>query len=1146
MKMACCVLASGVLLSLLVPIGPDGTAAGPGAPSQAASASPVRSDGWHQATSAPRPWEQRSAVPESMLQGSQRLKIDADYGKMPVHFIPNQGQMDRQVAYYVQGKDKSLYFTPAGVTIALTGAAKSTNQATSMESGPAGPRAPAGERWAVKLDFVGATEGVMPVGEDETGAVVSYFKGQQKDWRAGLPTYSRIVYRDLWPGIDLVYHGTANRLKYEFVVHPGADPSRIRLAYRGTDSLSVDDAGRLNVMTPQGGFQDDVPVAYQEKDGGKVEIELAYEVETAASGDAATNARPSSWEYGFKVGDYDSHLPLVLDPAVIVYCGFIGGSARDQASAIAVDALGNAYVTGSTLSTETTFPASTGPDLTYSGGTDAFIAKVNPAGSALIYCGYIGGDYIESSSYSGADQGYGIAVDGAGCAYVIGFTNSSEVTFPVIVGPDLTYNGVRSYPDKTHVPYYDEDAFVAKINAAGTALVYCGYIGGAEYERGLGIAVDAGGNALVSGYTWSTEATFPVTVGPDVTYNGAKDAFVAKVNAAGTALSYCGYVGGSGSDSASGIALDSAGNSYLVGSTESSQATFPVLAGPGLAYRGNSDAFVAKIDAAGASLSYCGYIGGYPEDHGAAIAVDGAANAYVVGTAASHEDTFPASVGPDITHNGHDDAFIAKVAASGAALVYCGFIGGSYNDYGNGVAVDGLGNAYVAGKTFSAETSFPVREGPDPGFNNPFNPASPVSDGFVARVNPGGTGLVYCGYIGGSENDACNGIAVDGQGNAYVTGATRSSEATFPVAAGPDLGFNGTGLADDAFVAKISYREAEKHAVGDVDGDGKDEVAVDFGPAGIWLYDQGGWSQLAPENPESLLADRVDPSYQGDILADLGSLGLWIWHAGDWSQMSPAEAEGLAVGLVPMGEGDVGKRNLIVDFGGLGLWLWPGYVGTWYTLGGTNADQIVTAELGPYATDWIIGDFGSLGLWAWDNSTWSQRWIQLSGLNPDYLLKCRLSRRERLVADFGPLGLWSYIYSAAEGWARLTDADADSVIAADTDGDGIGEIVGDFGPLGLWLWDGQWTELSGADCESTMAADVTGDGSDEVVMDFGSDGLWVWNNGPWSRLTTLNPEYLLSADTNGDGAKEILGDFGARGFWMWNGAWTVLSEDNPD
>ncbi len=279
--------------------------------------------------------------------------------------------------------------------------------------------------------------------------------------------------------------------------------------------------------------------------------------------------------FGFEVGEYDRSLPLVLDPANLIFCGYIGGNATDYGYGLAVDGSGNVYVTGLTQSTEATFPVTAGPGLTRHSDWDAFVAKVNADGTSLSYCGYIGGD--------GSDGGYGIAVDGSGSAYITGVTSSNELTFPVAVGPDLIYNGYT-------------DAFVAKVDAAGTDFIYCGYIGGSGYDAGRGIAVDHAGHAYIVGDTNSTEATFPLKVGPGLVHRGGRDGFVAKVNAAGTDLVYSGYIGGAGDDYGVGISEDGWGFAYVVGYTRSAEDTFPVLVGPGLTYNGNDyDVFVAKI-----------------------------------------------------------------------------------------------------------------------------------------------------------------------------------------------------------------------------------------------------------------------------------------------------------------------------------------------------------------------------------------------------------------------------------------------------------------------------------------------------------------------------------------------------------------------
>jgi len=724
--------------------------------------------------------------------------LKPDFGQLPLYFVENRGQVDERVAYYIQGSDKTLYFTSEGVTFALTRPSpdeSSRSPKSTISSRRARDEAhgrplahsrsptPPYSRWAVKLDFVGANPNVRPIGQSQTEAVFSYFKGKPDEWHTGLRTYSRIVYTNLWPGIDLVYYGTVNQLKYEFVVRPGADPNQIRLAYRGATDVRLNAAGQLEVTAPLGGFADDVPTAYQETAGGqRVAVPIAYALEQTPLASLAfldpRSAIQNPKSYGFRLGDYDPALPLVLDPAVLVYAGYIGGADWDQSFGIAVDGAGNVYVTGETHSTQATFPVTVGPDLTHNGSYyDAFVAKVNPAGTGLVYTGYIGG--------AGDDSGDGIAVDGAGSAYVTGETYSAQATFPVTVGPDLTHN-------------FGSDAFVAKVNPAGTGLVYAGYIGGNSFDHGLGIAVDGVGNAYVTGSTGSTEATFPVTGGPDLTYNFGSDAFVAQVNAAGTGLVYAGYIGGAGSDYGFGIAVDGAGNAYVTGYTLSTEATFPVTLGPDLTFNGTGyyDAFVAKVNVAGTGLVYAGYIGGAGQDYSEGIAVDGAGNAYVTGYTTSAQATFPVTVGPDLTHNGGlRDAFVAKVNPAGTGLVYAGYIGGNSFDHGLGIAVDGVGNAYVTGSTGSTEATFPVTVGPDLTYNG----SSP--DAFVAKVNVAGTGLVYAGYIGGAGQDYSEGIAVDGAGNAYVTGYTNSTEATLPAVGGPDLTYNGGSW--DAFVAKV-------------------------------------------------------------------------------------------------------------------------------------------------------------------------------------------------------------------------------------------------------------------------------------------------------------------------------------------------------
>jgi uncharacterized repeat protein (TIGR01451 family) len=700
--------------------------------------------------------------------GPSRIRLNIE--QLPLHFIENAGQVDAQVDYYLQGFDKTLYFTAQGVTIALEerGYLRDLARHASV-AGDSQPAAMAQRRVALKLDFIGANAAARVIAEEPAPALVSYFNGPQAEWKAGLRTYKKLVYRDLWPGIDLIYSGTVKRLKYMFLVKPGADPDLIQLAYRGADVVNIDGDGRIDVRTALGGFHDDRPTAYQPVDGAEIDVTVGYRSRAEAEG---------AFAYGFRVGSYDASLPLVIDPAILVYAGFIGGAGVDRGNAIALDTLGSAYITGETSSISN-FPVEAGPDISQNGGTDAFVAKVAADGQSLIYAGFIGG--------AGTDRATGIAVDGAGNAYVVGETNSG-ISFPTHIGPDLIHNGAV-------------DAFVAKVNASGSALIYAGFVGGANDDRGNAIALEQGcaSNcaAYIAGETISSEATFPDVVGPDLTHNGGVDAFAAKINPAGSALAYSGYIGGSSDDRANGIAVDAAGSVYITGETSSSAATFPDNVGPDLTHNGAIDAFVAKINTAGTALVYAGYLGGLLDDRGNAIAIEGGCAsdcaAYITGETSSTQSSFPVLVGPDLTHNGGIDAFVAKIEPDGTALIYAGYVGGFDNDRGAGIAVNAAGSMHLTGETSSTEATFPDTLGPDLTHNGGI-------DAFVAQVNTAGDALVYAGYVGGLGTDRGNGIALDSSGGVYVVGETNSDTASFPERIGPDSTQNGDF---DAFVAKI-------------------------------------------------------------------------------------------------------------------------------------------------------------------------------------------------------------------------------------------------------------------------------------------------------------------------------------------------------
>jgi Bacterial Ig-like domain (group 3)/Beta-propeller repeat len=594
-------------------------------------------------------------------------------------------------------------------------------------------------------------------GQDELAGTSNYFIGNDPaKWRTNVPTYAKVKYEGIYPGIDLVYYGNQRQLEYDFVVAPGADPHRIAFDVRGAKRIRRDAHGDL-VLTMKMG-EDEIrwhkPVVYQEKNGARQEIAARY---------AITEKN----RVGFELAKYDASKPLYIDP--LIYSTYLGGSGDDEGFSIAVDSAGNAYVTGITSSTD--FPTMNPMQPTNHGNADgdcfcdAFVAKINAAGSALVYSTYLGG--------SGYDSGWGIAVDSAGNAYVTGYTASTD--FPTKNPLQAAQGGYG-------------DAFVAKLSATGTALVYSTYLGGSFAEYGHHIAVDSAGNAYVTGDTGSTD--FPTTTNAvQPVYGGPNsDAFVSKLNPTGSALVYSTYLGGSGEDYGYDIALDSAGNAYVTGPTNSTD--FPTKNPLQGANAGSWDAFVAKINAAGSALVYSTYLGGRSEDGGERIAVDSGGQTYVTGYTYSID--FPTKNPLQGANAGGEDGFVAKINATGSGLVYSTYLGGSGREGGYGIAADSAGNAYVTGSTTS--TDFPTTI-------NAVQSANAGSwDAFVAKINAVGSALLYSSYLGGSGDDFGGGFAVDSSRNPYVTGQTSSTN--FPTMNPLQSTYGGGG--SDAFLAKTS------------------------------------------------------------------------------------------------------------------------------------------------------------------------------------------------------------------------------------------------------------------------------------------------------------------------------------------------------
>ena len=657
---------------------------------------------------------------------------------LPVSFVPNAGQLDTKLVHFsAQGTGYRFAFEAGQLLLSFAKGGKGSTLA---------------------LHFVGASPGVRLEPRDRLAGKVSFLLGRDPaKWHVGLPTYRELVYRNMWPGIDVLVRGDPGRLTYEFRLRPRADPRRIRLAYRGARTVALTRAGALSIATPVGALIDARPESYEVVGGGRVAVASRYVLGAHRT-------------YGFALAKHDSRRALVIDPG-LEYSTYLGGSGFEGVSGVAVEH-GDAYLSGCTDSLD--FPTTPGAfQPSFSGGLDAYVAKLAKNGSALVYATYLGG-----SDFTCLD---GIAAEG-GHAYVIG---SAGADFPTTPGAFQ-----RAYAG-------GEDVVVAKLAKDGASLAYSTYLGGSGDEEGHGIAVE-GGRAYVTG---NGPANFPTTPGAFQRANaGGVDAFVAEVSKDGSSLVYSTYLGGSGDEEGKGIAVEG-GRAYVAGFTGSTD--FPATRGafqPGYG-GGPADAFVTELDKTGSALEYSTFLGGSRDDGGNGIAVEGG-RAYITGGTFSSD--FPTTPGAfmAVAPGGLIDGFVTKLERDGSAATYSTYIGGRLSepgdpfvgdDEGNAIAVDD-GRASVAGATNSLD--FPTT--PD-AFQASF---AGGFDAFVTRLAKDGSTLAYSTYLGGTDFDKANAIALE-DARSYVAGETNSTD--FPTTAGAVQGAN-KGGDSDGFVTKLETK----------------------------------------------------------------------------------------------------------------------------------------------------------------------------------------------------------------------------------------------------------------------------------------------------------------------------------------------------
>jgi hypothetical protein len=686
-----------------------------------------------------------SAIPVAGVATDQPRT--ANLGKAQLSFVPNVGQTSPKARFAAHASGASFYFTPNAAVLAFAHDDRGL---------------------ALQLGFVGANPKPAIEGRSQRTGTANYLVGSDETkWKTGIAAFGEVVYRDLWPGIDMVFRGASGRLKYEFVAQPGADPSQIRLAYRGAKSLALTSAGQLAIGTPWGALHDEKPRSFQVVDGRRIPVESAFALDSART-------------YGFTVGAHDATRPLVIDPG-LVYSTFLGGSGYEEAANVALDSGGNAYVTGFTLSTD--FPTTAGAfDVTPSGG-DGFVTKLAPNGS-LVYSTLIGG--------SGGEGAAAVEVDAEGSAYVVGSTSSVDFpTTPGVVNPTLTTSN---------------DGFLARLTPDGAGLVYSTYLGGLD-SGAIDLAVGSEGAAYITGHT----RLFPTTSGAfDETVNGTNDMFVAKLLPDASAYAYSTYLGGNECDLEQpvDIEVDAIGNAFVAGFT--SAADFPTtpgaydVTGDGEGCRDVTfDAFVTKLNPSGSGLVYSTYLNGESglTDVAFAMTIDAAGSAYVAGGTLSPD--FPTT--PNALDSSADgpDAFLTKLNAAGSDLLYSTFLGGIDGENVTGIALDDENHAYLLGTTDSPD--FPVT--PD-ALDTTYNGGQDV---FLARVDTVASELVYSTLFGGTTDDnSAFGVGVDDDGRAVLIGFTDSTD--LPTSPGAfDPSYNG---GTDGFVTSIATE------VTDSDGDG--------------------------------------------------------------------------------------------------------------------------------------------------------------------------------------------------------------------------------------------------------------------------------------------------------------------------------------
>jgi len=694
-------------------------------------------------------------------------------GALAMRFETNRGQFDERIRFLARGKRYGLFLTREGATLALQKPAEKASGSRYPSARHPVPQA------VVSMHLVGGRTDVEPVGIDRLPGESNYFVGNQPAaWHTGVESFGSVKYSAVLPGVDVVYYSQRQgELEYDLILHPSVDPTKLAVRFEGAESIEIDAQGNAILHLADGAeIKQAPPVAYQvDEEGVRTVVAARYE-------------KKANDTLAFSVRARDPHRALVIDPT-IAYSTYIGGNALDTISGVAVDPTGAVYVAGETFSTAG-LPLVSPIQASNQGYSDLFVSKLNASGTAWVYSTYLGGSLSDGAA--------GIAVDATGSAYIGGSTLSPDYPTTRFVSPP-----VPVAPPGGLVLY--DVGFVTKLSPSGSALAYSVLIGGTQGNAGTSIraiAVDAHGIVSVTGQTNAPD--FLATAGCCLysfqsNLRGSSDAFYAGLDPSGFPF-YGQFIGGSGFDEGTGIAVDDHQNAYIVGETLSTDLQ---QVGSPSSRHGSSDVFVTKLAYSAGLPLFQRYLGGGADEAPQGVAVDKWGSVYVVGNTNSTD--FPTTSAAFPTPRGLDDVFVTKLSSNGSTLLYSTYLGGNAQDWasarpgcacegqGSAIAVDAAGYAYVTGTTFSLD--FPVVS-PLQATRNGAN-----IDAFVTVLNPWGSSLAFSTYFGGTGPDEGAAIALTPGGRIVIAGQTESSD--FPTLSPAQATYAGS---QDGFITELAWR----------------------------------------------------------------------------------------------------------------------------------------------------------------------------------------------------------------------------------------------------------------------------------------------------------------------------------------------------